>query len=107
MPRACGLLVRCRAGRAAFGRAAVMTASGHSLHFGSVSMSGLPPTTTEWRTFEDGRNVPGPDSCTATRLHYLIISSATACHPMAIQDHPTLYRPETLPLSPRLAKRNN
>jgi hypothetical protein len=25
---------------------------GHSLHFGSVSMSGLPPTTTEWRTFD-------------------------------------------------------
>ena len=28
------------------------SAKGHSLHFGSVSMSGLPPTTTEWRTFE-------------------------------------------------------
>src|SRR6516165_17546 len=31
---------------------------GHSLHFGSISMSGLPPTTTESRTFENGRNVP-------------------------------------------------
>jgi hypothetical protein len=27
--------------------------SGHSLPFGSVSMSGLPPTTTEWRAFEN------------------------------------------------------
>jgi hypothetical protein len=34
---------------------------GHSLHFGSVSMSGLPATTTEWRTFKNGRNVPKPD----------------------------------------------
>jgi len=38
-----------------------MSASGHSLHFGSVSMSGLPPTTTEWRIFENGRNVPTMD----------------------------------------------
>jgi hypothetical protein len=30
-----------------------MSESGHSLHFGSISMSGLPPTTTEWRTFTD------------------------------------------------------
>src|SRR6516225_4708101 len=30
-------------------------------------MSGLPPTTTEWRTFENGRNVPFPDSCTAAK----------------------------------------
>jgi hypothetical protein len=35
-----------------------MSPMGHSLHFGSVSMSGLLPTTTEWRTFENGRNVP-------------------------------------------------
>src|SRR6516225_5655899 len=34
---------------------------GHSLHFGSVLMSGSPPTTTEWRTFENGRNVPERD----------------------------------------------
>jgi len=39
----------------------VLRATRHSLHFGSVSMSGLPPTTTEWRTFEKGRNVPRPD----------------------------------------------
>jgi hypothetical protein len=40
-----------RAGRslAAIGS---MSPLGHSLHFGSVSMSGLPPTTTEWRTVE-------------------------------------------------------
>jgi len=36
-------------------------ALGHSLHFGSVSMSGLPPTTTEWPTFENGRNMPTGD----------------------------------------------
>jgi hypothetical protein len=34
---------------------------GHSLHFGSVSMSGLPPITTEWRAFENSRNVPVSD----------------------------------------------
>ena len=38
-----------------------MSELGHSLHFGSVSMSGLPPTTAEWRTFENGQNVPFPD----------------------------------------------
>jgi hypothetical protein len=30
----------------------------HLLRFGSVSMGGLPPPTTEWRAFENGRNVP-------------------------------------------------
>jgi hypothetical protein len=40
------------------GARSFLSGSGHSLHFGSVSMSGLPPTTTEWRTFENGRNVP-------------------------------------------------
>jgi hypothetical protein len=34
-----------------------MPQMGHSLHFGSVSISGLPPTTTEWRTSENGRTV--------------------------------------------------
>ncbi len=33
----------------------VTSAWGHSLHFGSASMSGLPP---QWRAFENGRNVP-------------------------------------------------
>ena len=40
---------------------------GHSLHFGSVSMSGLPSTTTKWRTFENGRNVPGADIPTSAK----------------------------------------
>jgi hypothetical protein len=35
-----------------------MSASGHSLHFGSVSMSGLPPTTTESLAPESCRTVP-------------------------------------------------
>jgi hypothetical protein len=38
-----------------------MSLSGDPLHFSSVSMSGLPPAMTEWRTFETGRNVPFAD----------------------------------------------
>jgi hypothetical protein len=34
---------------------------GHSLHFGSILMPGLPRTTTEWRRFENGQNVPRGD----------------------------------------------
>ena len=34
---------------------------GHLLHFGFVSMPGLPTTTTEWRRFENGQNVPRGD----------------------------------------------
>src|SRR6516164_10992065 len=44
-----------------------MTAVRHSLHFGFASMSGLPPTTTEWRTFENGRNVPCVDGSELAR----------------------------------------
>src|SRR5262249_6878154 len=42
-----GLEVVARRGQA---NRASRSVQGHSLHFGSVSMSGLLPTTTEWRT---------------------------------------------------------
>ena len=51
---------------------------GHSLHFGSVSMSGLPPTTTKWQTLENGRNVPKTEVVSRLNPRYSIRPRAGA-----------------------------